>query len=30
MDIEDEDTAQKTYALVKEHLRSKISLIAAT
>jgi hypothetical protein len=30
MEIEDEDTAMKTYDLVKEHLRSKISLIAST
>jgi hypothetical protein len=30
MDIEDEPTAEKTYAMVKEHLRSKISLVAAT
>jgi hypothetical protein len=30
MDIEDEATAEKTMELVKEHLRSKISLLAAT
>lgn len=30
MDIEDEPTAEKTMEMVKEHLRSKIALVAAT